>query len=304
MKNQKFIVDGGLLLAIYILMLLGATFVPFLGIILTFLLPIPFVIFASRYDIRRSILFLVAATILSLLFTSVSGLVFSLIYGVGGVVYGILVQKNKKSIEVLLGLTVSFMITFVIIYVAASTLFSFDFTALILQSAEESIELMRQLGTQNEAMIKQFEESLEVFKYLLPSLLVITAFMFALITQLVTYPVLRRVVQGVNKLPAIREITLPLSIIWYYLTVLILMFFEMEVGTFYYMAVTNLFYILQLLMVIQGISFIFFFSHVRGLPKIVPIIIVLMTPFLLSIIRILGIIDLGFQLRKKIKPKS
>ncbi|MBD8071255.1 YybS family protein [Bacillus sp. PS06] len=304
MKKQKFVVDGGLFLAIYILLLIGSIFLPFVGIFLTFLLPIPFIIFASRYSIKQSLLFLLAAAVLSLLFTSVTGLIFAFIFGVGGVVYGTLVQKGRKPLEVMLGLTVSFIVTFVVFYIIASSLFAFDFSALVKQSAEESIEMLENYAPQNEEVIQQFNESLELFNYLVPSLLVITAFFFALITQLISYPVLKRVMKDAIKFPAIRDITIPISILWYYLVVLILMYFDMEVGSFYYMAVVNLYYILQLLMVIQGISFVFYFSHVRGLPKIVPIIVLIMTPFLLSIIRILGIIDLGFRLRNKVKPKS
>ncbi|WP_078543269.1 YybS family protein [Litchfieldia alkalitelluris] len=304
MNKNRFIVDGAMLLAIYIVMLLASVFLPLLGTIMAFILPIPFIIFASKYDIKKALVFLIAATTLSLLFTSVTGIIFSLIFGVSGLVYGILHQRGKKAIEILLGMTLSYIITFVIFYAIASSLFAFDFSALILESARQSVEMMEGLEMENEAALEQLEESIQNFPYLLPSLFVTTAFFFALISQLLSYPILKRVSKDIEKLPEIRTITIPISILWYYLAVLVLMLFEMEVGTFYYMAVTNLYYILQSLMVIQGLSFIFYLIHAKNLPKFLKIITIILAPFLLSIIRILGIIDLGFQLRNKIKPKS
>ncbi len=308
MKKQRFIVDGALLLAIYVVLLFAAVYMPFIGMIFVFLLPLPFIIFTSKYSVKRALILLVGATILGLLFTSVIGLAFTLMFGISGIVYGFLVKKEKQPLEVLLGVTLAYLGTLVLFYVLANSILGINFNALLDQSIRETMELYKQIsqatGTQNETLLTDLEEGLKLYTYLLPSTFVIVSFMFALVTQLLSQPILRRLKVKYSQLPPLRNISIPKSMLWYYLIVLVFLFFDLEVGSFLYMAVMNLFYILQLLMVIQGLSFVFYFSHQKKLPKIVPIIILVLTPFLLSIIRILGIIDLGFQLRSKIKPKS
>ena len=69
------------------------------------------------------------------------------------------------------------------------------------------------------------------------------------------------------------------------------------------MAIMNILFILQLFMLLQGFSFLFYISHVKGWVKAIPIILVvvsLLNPIMLTIVRILGIIDLSFPFREAI----
>jgi uncharacterized protein YybS (DUF2232 family) len=80
-----------------------------------------------------------------------------------------------------------------------------------------------------------------------------------------------------------------------------------EEGTYWFWVIANLSFILQMLMVLQGLSFVFYITHVKGYPKAVPIVVIVLIfllPFILYIVRILGIIDLGFDLRKRLGEKK
>ena len=80
-----------------------------------------------------------------------------------------------------------------------------------------------------------------------------------------------------------------------------------EKGTYWFWVISNLSFILQMLMVLQGVAFVFYLTHVKGYPKAVPIIVIVLMfllPFILYIVRILGIIDLGFDLRKRLGEKK
>ncbi|WP_083800962.1 DUF2232 domain-containing protein [Bacillus sp. m3-13] len=63
----------------------------------------------------------------------------------------------------------------------------------------------------------------------------------------------------------------------------------------------------MLLMTVQGFSFIFYFCYIKKISKAIPITLVilsfLITP-LVYIIRMIGIIDIGFQLRDRIQGKN
>jgi len=308
MNKPKVIVDGALLLAIYSILLFFTIFIPVLGIISIFLLPIPFVIYTYRYNISQTIVFFLGACFLSFLFSSLFGLGVTFMFGMTGIVIGRLVQQKKSGVELLLGGTVSYLITSVILYAGTIAIFDLDFNNLIQESTADTISMfentMELTGQDSDLIVEQLQQSLEIFPYLLPSSLVITSLFLAFISQLLYYPVIKRLKIPVSRLPKFRDLVLPKSLLWYYLIVLFLTFLELEPGSFLYMAVINLFYVLQLLMIIQGLSFIYYFCYIKRIPIFVPIFLTVIAPFLLYIIRILGIIDLGFHLRQRIKSKS
>ncbi len=53
---------------------------------------------------------------------------------------------------------------------------------------------------------------------------------------------------------------------------LVTLFIKMEQNSYLYMAITNLLFILQLFILLQGFSLIFYISHVKGWVKAIPII--------------------------------
>jgi uncharacterized protein YybS (DUF2232 family) len=121
---------------------------------------------------------------------------------------------------------------------------------------------------------------------------------------MVSVPVLKRLKLSVGTWPPFRQIMLPKQLLWYYLLVLVATFFPLEKGTFAYIAVINLYYLLQLLFMIQGFSFLYHVADRKNIAKGIVVIGTLFCfffPFLLYLIAILGIIDLGFELRKRVQ---
>jgi uncharacterized protein YybS (DUF2232 family) len=112
----------------------------------------------------------------------------------------------------------------------------------------------------------------------------------------------------VEKWKSFKEISLPKSILYYFLlTLLVSMVMNPEEGTFWYMAIINMTYILQFLMILQGYTFIFYYFDKKGFSKAISITIAIVSfiiPIFLYIVGILGIIDLGFDLRKGFNKKE
>ena len=85
------------------------------------------------------------------------------------------------------------------------------------------------------------------------------------------------------------------------------MFANPEEGTYLFTAIVNLTYILSFFMVLQGLTFLFYYFDKNGIDKAFAITIVIVSfliPIFLYIIGILGIIDLGFDLRKGFDKKK
>ena len=136
----------------------------------------------------------------------------------------------------------------------------------------------------------------------------IASILIVFITQLVSFPLLKRFGIKIEKWKSFKDITLPKSLLWYFLvTLLVSMFANPEEGTYLFAAIVNLTYILQFLMVLQGLTFLFYYFDKNGIAKAFAITIALVSflvPIFLYIIGILGIIDLGFDLRKGFDKKK
>ncbi len=61
MKNTKFITEGAALLAIYAMLLLISMYVPILGAVVTFALPLPFILLTIRYKLSSAFVIFTAA---------------------------------------------------------------------------------------------------------------------------------------------------------------------------------------------------------------------------------------------------
>jgi uncharacterized protein YybS (DUF2232 family) len=144
---------------------------------------------------------------------------------------------------------------------------------------------------------------------LLPSILVLSAAIILVLFLLSAQPLLKRFSDKKIIWPPLRDIHLPKSLLWYYLiTMLATYLLKPEESSFLFMVIGNLMVILQILILLQGYAVIFFFSHVKGWPKAAPVSILIVTlllpiPLFQSLIRILGIMDLGFSLRKHIEKR-
>src|SRR5699024_8521149 len=77
MNQSKKITDGALLTGIFIVLLLLQFFVPFLSMIVMFLLPVPFIMYAYKHDWKPSILVFILALIFSALLMSVVSIPFT-----------------------------------------------------------------------------------------------------------------------------------------------------------------------------------------------------------------------------------
>lgn len=313
MNNVRKLTEGAILLTIYIVLLLITIYVPLLGMFLNFLLPLPFIIFAAKYDWKGILLFVVASLLLSFIAGTLSALTLTIPYGTTGAVMGFLIQKNKSRTAILVSGSIIFLLNLIIGYAVSVAFFHMnliDDTIKMLRDAfSMSSNMLKGFGQQqNASVLEQFDQALSLMKILIPTAFVLCSFMVVFIIQLLSVPILKRFGMGISNWKPFREISLPKSLLWYYLGVMIAgLLFHPPTGSYWYAVLLNLTYLLQMLMFFQGITFIFYFANQKGISKSVPVILAIMSfviPFMLYIIGILGIMDLGFGLRKRSGTKG
>ncbi|MDJ1474573.1 YybS family protein [Bacillus sp. LS15-K4] len=309
MKNTKFITEGAALLAIYAMLLLISMYVPILGIVVTFALPLPFILLTIRYRLSNAFVILTAALFITVIVSQPMNLVKTTMFGLIGIVLGYMYKKQKKPVEILMAGTLAYLIGIMLIYVASIKFFNIDLMKQMQNMLNESMAQSEKIVTtagmpiskEQKELFAQFNDVLET---LFPSLLVMVSVCFSWITVMISGSVLRKLKHEVIPWPKFKDIQLPKSIVWYYVIFILLStFIKVEPTSYLYMVFSNLYVIFALLLVLQGLTFIAFIAHSKGFTKGVPIIsfiVCMFIPMLFPLVTILGIIDLGISLRSKI----
>ncbi|MFC4024201.1 YybS family protein [Oceanobacillus longus] len=311
MNQSRKMTDGALMLAIFMVLLFITIFVPVISIISMFFLPIPFVFFASRYGFKPSLLMFAVAMLLTTLFTTFFSLPLAVLMGLGGLTIGSAIYKGLSPYETWARGTLGFVIGLLFVFVFSQVLFSVnlveEFELIVTDSLEMSASLMEQFGAaeQTEAIGELLELQVQVLIDLLPVGVALSAILLAFLSQWISYKFINRIERKQLRFPPFRNLRFPTSIIWVYFFALLLSFFNLDPSGIYFMAVQNVIVLTGLLMTLQGFSFIFFYAHHKKMSKFIPIFSIVLTilfpTFLLYFVRILGIIDIGFRLRDRLK---
>ncbi|MDQ1143407.1 uncharacterized protein YybS (DUF2232 family) [Bacillus sp. SORGH_AS 510] len=314
MKNVHKLTEGAILLATMAALIAISVYVPILGSIVNIAVPIPFILFSAKNNVKFISAFFLASILISFLAGSFIGLALMLFYGSVGVGIGYLLQKNKSRSFILLTSTLILTIGIVVFYSASAAFFHMDIIhelkTSVNQSLKQSEELLRAQGQEEQIdkLHKQSADMINQLTTLAPSLVIFTAISVSFVIQWISFPIVRRF--GVKAQPwgSFRNLSLPKSLLWYYLIDLGAMFlFHPHVGTYGYAVIINVKYLLEIFIMVQGLAFLFFIFHQRSVAKglgVLVVILTLMIPVVRYIILILGITDLGFDFRKQFEKKE
>jgi len=303
---------GGVLLALFSILLLITIYVPFIGFFVMFILPIPFIFIALENKIKWSLLFLLAAAFLTVILGHIFSLPLTFMMGSIGLTIGHYLRTDKSRIQMFIMSILLFIANMLVIFITSFILLDINYIDKTIERLETIIEqsgvMMASLGESDKSldMLDQLSESLLLVEALLPSFIVISSVVLVGIVFLSCKPIINRFSSKKLTVAPLRELQLPKSLLWYYLFIMIASLFVKSTDGFVYTVVINLLFCLQFFVLLQGYSFLFYISNVKSWSKAIPITFVIgsiLLPFasiIAPFIRILGIIDLGFGLRKKL----
>jgi uncharacterized protein YybS (DUF2232 family) len=152
---------------------------------------------------------------------------------------------------------------------------------------------------------QQIDSFIELFNVLFPSLILLISIFYAWISYMLGRWLLA--VQNIQLPPymPIREWRLPRSLIWYNIIIIFISLIVDDKSSFLYSIHMNMFVLLLLLFWVQGIGFLYFWTHHKRWNDTLPIIGVVLSIFspILYIFSLLGLVDMLFPLRKRISDQ-
>ncbi|WP_445489231.1 YybS family protein [Niallia sp. 03133] len=307
MRKTRIITEGAVLLSIYAILLLITLYIPILNNVANFFLAVPFILFRGRFNRKATGLFLIASIFLSLIVGSVYAIPLTVIYGITGIILGDYMISNKSRVQMVLVASLAFFINLVLFYWISVFFFQVDYV-------EETFQLLKEAVAQSESFIKiinqnaskevisQLNNAVKMLKLIFPSIMMIGSILNILAIQALSVPLIKRFGIQAEPWQPIRLWKLPRYILWIFLVVIGVSFLiPMQTDTIVYTVFVNIFYILQLLVALQGISFLYFLCFQYNVPKgiaIIASIFMFLNPSLSFLLRVLGIIDLGTDFRR------
>ncbi|MFD1863463.1 YybS family protein [Planococcus chinensis] len=308
MQNQQTrqLTNGAMMAAIFTVLLAITVYVPVLNLAALLLLSLPVAWYSARFGWKASAFFAAVCLLLAFIAGGLLALPLALVHVPLGLAIGLSIHYKKSKLYMFMGSGLVFLLSAMLQYLALIFLFGINILEEMMnetrRSAEWSAALMEDFGTQTEEYKETLNALMTTFEILLPALLVLTVFFMVWVLLAIQLPILKRLGTEVPKFPPFRDMKLPKSILWYYLIVLLAsMLTDLQPGTMAYMVFLNASVLLQFLLFLQGISFYHFYIRQEGWPQWVTVLVTVLALPLQSFTSIVGIIDLGFDIRGWVK---
>lgn len=313
MKQTKALVEGAIMISIFAVMTLFYLYVPLLAIIFFMAAPIPIILYTIRHGLKKGIAAGAIGIVISFLIGSINGLLSAPMLIAVGVGMGVFYSRRHPGQAIITGALI-YLFSFLIYFVVSVQLFQVDILGVAKESIDQIMPMvestLKQSGASDQDIakqLKQFREMQDTALNSLPVALLIFVTLMSFVNHWFVRPLIKRFVPDMPALKKFKDMRLPKSMVWYYLLTLLLMLIQPEKGSFLSLVQTSAFQILFILVLIQGFSFIFYYCHEKNISKVVPIFAVVLTilfPPIDVIVRIIGIADIGFDLREKVKTNN
>ncbi|MDC0763649.1 DUF2232 domain-containing protein [Brevibacillus sp. AG] len=296
-SKTKHLAENALMLGIALVLLFLSTYT-ILGGLVSFLIPLPFILLAVNRTVPNMVWISLAFSFLGWIITGPFAATLAFSSAVWGSVMGIFYAKKGAALPAIVaGAGVAFLSVVSMLAFAAFGM-NVDFNAIVQEVAKMRPAMMPK---------EQFDQLLELGKIVLPTSLIMFSFLSTAIIHGLASLIGRRLRRPIPALKPIREWSFPRSLIYYYFIAMIslLLFAESMQGTFWEIALMNLKVMLDVIFVLQGLSFCLFAAYLYGWKRLTPVLIVCLFIFppLSTILSLVGIFDLGIRLREKLETR-
>ncbi|SDI49509.1 Uncharacterized conserved protein YybS, DUF2232 family [Natribacillus halophilus] len=299
--------------ALFAVLTAATVYIPVLGIIFVWILPLPLLIYTIRFGPKPGAMVLAVSFVVSLLIASAFAIPLVLLFAVGGYVVGISYYRKRSAFQTLYAGSISYIFTLVLLFVGSVVILDIHPFEALQSGMEDSVDSAEQVLTSldqevDEEQLDMYRDNIGQIPQVAPLIMVMTGIGYAFLTQVISHQFLRRFTSRAYRFPPLREWSLPRFFLWFYLAGIIMSLAVIEdQGTTMHMIVSNIFPLLEFAMIIQGASVMFQFVYMRNITRALPILILfpgLMLPLVQVFVRILGILDIGLDLKNRIKSEK
>lgn len=304
-------VEGGLLVAITIILGLVAVYVPLFGMLIEFFCAVPLAVLTTRQGVGKGLSALVVTCILlSMLISPLPALRLALSYGVCGVVLGWGLRRGFGAVRIFFMLMVVASAAQVVTLALLITVLDVNLIEtqieMIRESFAESFAMYETLGVEPERIAEargQVEPALQTLALLMPSLMMVTALINATATWLTAHWIFPKLQMKMPTLPPFAEWRFPSLFLYTAIIGGLGMYWGITRGwTGIQELALNVTLVSMLIGLAQGLallSAVFDRYRVSKLLRRLIYVLLILNFFLLQLVAITGLIDMVFDYRKR-----
>lgn len=284
--------------------------------IILFLFPVAFVIIAVKNGIVQSILsMIITLIIISILVSQEWGIYLFISFVPITLVLTQTIKKRRKSIEVLGYSSIAFFLSSLLILGIVNTTNGMSFVSQLEEVFKQilsiQIDVFKDRGLTSYEILKirdYFEEFYKSFILIIPTLLLVSSLIVSYINYSLSVLGLRKLGIGIITIPRFSKFKLPSNFIPGTLVMFIALFIIKKLNFPYYdNIVLNLGSLIALAFYIQGLAIVDFYLiklKTKFMFRLIFLTFTILMAPLMTIIPIIGLIDLLFDFRKIGRYKS
>lgn len=306
--ETRALVEASLLTALAAMIMILSAYVPFFALVGVIIWPIPITLLTFKYDLKISLLSLVALLLIVASFVDpLTSLSLGLLYGAPAVVLGFCLKRKFAPFATIIAMSLSMFIAYIAIIKFGALLTGIDvlkeFFTIMDESVKKSQDILRGFGLGEQQINESMNQILkpETIKMMLPGLLAITALTGSFINYYFVGVIFKRLKVNINTIKPLDEwyINNNLSFGLFFITISawLMAYFKVENAEIVF---NSVFIIFSYAFLINGFAVASWFLKKKGMARKVRILILIMVYFmgLSQILFYLGLIDYAFDFRK------
>lgn len=316
-RNNKTssITEAAMITGILVIMAFLSSFI----FIITFFYPIPAIILAKRRGIRYAALSLLAAdVIITILLGLATGVMFLILYTPFALALAYGIYHDEEANKTILYGAAAYMTSFVILILLMNKLMGINFVEQLKNANSESYGMIEEMISNAPSVMdsEKVDETLKmlgdyvkttdfILSNLFPALIIMTSVMAAYINYAIARKFAGRFSIIIKKPKGLSHFSFPKTFMAAMATLLLISYLFGALKFNVSVIQLNLFYIIFIAMILQGVAVIKFFMEKRQIIKAFQILIFVMIFYmsaflagLTQIIAVIGLIDLAIDLRK------
>ena len=292
-KSIRKLTEGAIITAIVgMIMIINRMGLGFFEQYFSWLMPLPLLVYASKYGLKSSLLPYFAIMSLSIMFALPSSAIFVAMTGVTGVIYGSGVYHNKNNFWLLTNTIMLTTITYILTMVVFAQFFGYD----ILAEVNGVINFV-------EAVKGPVWLSKDMIRIAIAIMILMIAIMESFIIHFLAHLLLPRINIKIDQLKKLTDVKLSRIYGYVFIGLIILQIaaYQLNFNLIIQETMITLGYIAELVFCIFGLIVIIIFSRVKRKQYILMIVLALLLVIpqvIFIILMIIGIIDIFTDYRK------
>jgi uncharacterized protein YybS (DUF2232 family) len=285
-------------------LLLIVVYIP-LGTLALMLLSVPFIYLAKTNTTQQFLILTGIVILVALILAFATGFFFTVLAASVAYVIARFIRIKKIATTYLYALLTA-IANIALLIIISRLFFTLDFSTYFMDQLNKTINagqgfFAQFTPDQSAALIESYTELFNSIIAILPFITIMVSAIYVITNYYFAVKILKRFSVALPAIPSPREWTFPRSVMYAYLVVVLFYLFSSK-SDFLYNLTLNLFQIFSVIIIIQGIAFIYILLERRKLSKQWMILAVasIFLPFLNQAIQVIGIVDLAFNLRDKI----